>query len=265
MECFMKKLILSSVLAVVLAGCQVTEKKMPAPEKEKKTQTKVPVVKPAAKKPASKPAKKNEQKLAGIKIIGKTDKSALSYKENEEMIFTFRVDFGKSKPGKYFLRYIRRGDDNKTFRGKIAADKLLTVKTKLDRPGFVSVNVFLTDAKGRYIQALDYAKRMRPVAFYAGAGVKAETLKDCGEPKDFDAFWTKQKKRLSQVPFKGKVEKKLVREYKNGYVYAVSIPAPGPRPATGYMTVPKNAKPKSLPTQSKCKGLRGGYIKGWCT
>ena len=257
MECFMKKLILSSVLAVVLAGCQVTEKKMPAPEKEKKTQTKAPVVKPAAKKPAAKkpaakkpaakPAKKNEQKLAGIKIIGKTNKSALSYKENEEMIFTFRVDFGKSKPGKYFLRYIRRGDDNKTFRGKIAADKLLTVKTKLDRPGFVSVNVVLTDEKGRYIKAPDSAKRMRLVAFYAGAGVKAETLEDCGEPKDFDAFWTKQKKRLAQVPFKGKVEKKLVREYKNGYVYAVSIPAPGPRPATGYMTVPKNAKAKSLP------------------
>ena len=188
----MKKLILSSVLAVVLAGCQCFEKQKTAPEKEKKTQTKTPVVKPAAGKSAvSKTAKKKEQKLSGIKIIGKTDKSALSYKENEEMIFTFRVDFGKNKPGKYFLSYTRRGDDNKTFSGKIAADKLLTVKTKLDRPGFVSVNVFLTDGKGRVIRALDHTKRMRPVAFYAGAGVKAETLKDCGEPRDFDAFWTK--------------------------------------------------------------------------
>ena len=219
----MKKFLLLSLLALAAAGCPAAEKKT------------------AEKKPAA------PQAFDDIQIIGKTNKSALSYKENEEIIFTFSTDFGKSKPGKCFLSYIRRGDDNKTFKGRVPADQVLTVKTKLDRPGFVSVNVFLTDAKGRNLCHHDYRKRLRPIAFYAGAAVKAETLKDCGEPKDFDAFWAKQKKRLAQVPFKDKVDRKAVRQFKNGSVYAVTIPAPGPRPATGYMSIPKNAKAKSLP------------------
>ena len=246
----MKKLLLSSLLALAVAGCQVPDKKEPVKETPK-AEKKAPAKKAQAEKAAAKkaqakkaqakpaPAKKAKtQFFNDIQIIGKTNKSALSYKENEEMIFTFRVDWGKNKPGKYFLSYIRRGDDNKTFRGKVPADQLLTVKTKLDRPGFVSVNVFLTDAKGKTLKYQDYRKRLRSIAFFAGAGVKAETLKDCGEPKDFDAFWTNQKKRLSQVPFKGKVDRKAVRRFKNGTVYAVSIPAPGPRPATGYMSIP---------------------------
>ena len=69
------------------------------------------------------------------------------------------------------------------------------------------------------------------------------------EPADFDEFWEKQKKRLAAVPFKDTTECKLVAERKDGNIYAVSIPCAGPRPATGYLTVPKNAKPKSLMAQ----------------
>ena len=264
----MKKLLLSSLLALAVAGCQTPEKKAPAKETPKaeqkaaakKAAVKAPAKKATAKVPVKKAAVKSQAKKApakkaktpffnDIQIIGKTNKSALSYKENEEMVFTFRVDWGKNKPGKCFLSYVRRGDDNKTFRGKVPADQLLTVKTKLDRPGFVSVNVFLIDAKGKALKYQDYRKRLRSIAFFAGAAAKAETLKDCGEPKDFDAFWANQKKRLAKVPFKGKVDKKAVKQFKNGTVYAVSIPSPGPRPATGYMSIPKNAKAKSLPVR----------------
>lgn len=247
----MKQLLLSLLLACGLVGCQSPAK--PETVKETPKAEKKAPVKKQAKKQAQKQAKKASQKnkkpgqYTDIQIIGKTNKSALSYKKGEEMIFTFRVDFGKSKPGKWFLAYTRRGDDNKTFRGKVPADTLLTVKTSLNKIGFVSVDVFLVNEKGVRVTCLDARKRKRPIAFFAGAAVQAEKLRDCGEPKDFDAFWATQKKRLSQVPFAGKVEKKLDKEYPNGFVYAVTIPAPGPRPATGYMSIPKNAKAKSLP------------------
>ena len=285
----MKKFLLSALLAAGIAGCQCPEKKeqpkaAPAAEKKAEKAPAKPAAKPAAKKAknakkqgkqdplkktpakgakkgaakakgaapktAAKKAAEKPAKYADIQIIGETNKSALSYRPGEEMIFTFRVDFGKSKPGKWFLSYTRQGDDNKTFKGKVPADKLLTVKTSLDKPGFVSVTVYLVNEKGRVISYQysrgDGRKLRRSIGYYAGAGVQAEKLRDCGEPKDFDAFWASQKKRLA-APFKDKVEKKLVKETKNGYIYAVSIPAPGPRPATGYMTVPKNAKAKSLP------------------
>ena len=171
----------------------------------------------------------------------------------EEMIYTFKMDFASIQPVKGFLKYTRRGDDGKTFSGQVPADQVLTVKTSLDRPGFVNVNVSLVDEKGKLLLLeipLENGKKIKKrIQYFAGTAVHPEKLTDCGEPADFDAFWAAQKKRLAEVPFQGKVDRKLVTTVKNGKIYAVSIPAPGPRPATGYLLVPNNAKPKSLPIQ----------------
>ncbi|MBQ7209034.1 MAG: acetylxylan esterase [Lentisphaeria bacterium] len=188
---------------------------------------------------------------ADIRLVGKTDKSPLSYRPGEEMVFTFTLDAGEAKQGNWKLHYLRRGDDKKTLEGTAPADRPFVFKTSLDRPGFVNVEVILKDENGKVV----FSEKLRPngtrlkrrVIFSAGAAVSPETLKDCGELAGFDAFWARQKERLAAVPFAGKVEKKLVRETKNCRVYAVSLPAPGPRPATGYLSIPKNAKPGSLP------------------
>ena len=244
-------------LGLLTTACLNNQKPEPKPEPQPKQAAKPtpkkaarPAAKPAPKKPAKPAAKPAPKKTAAVpQIIGKTNKSALSYQPGEEMVFTFKMDFAKAKPGKYFLSYVRRGDDHKSFSGKVPADQTMTVKTSLDRPGFVSVDVTLVDAKGKAVMLeLPNGKKMqRTVNYYAGTAVHPEKLADCGEPADFDAFWARQKKRLAEVPFKGKVDRKLVKTVKNGNIYAVSIPAPGPRPATGYLTIPNNAKPKSLP------------------
>ena len=243
---FAKTRILSAalIMSLFMTGC-LTTKETKKPEPQPTKQAAKPAAKPAAKK-ASAAAKKP---VPMPQIIGKTNKSALSYQPGEEMVFTFKMDYANAKPGKYFLSYLRRGDDNKRFSGKVPADQTLTVKTSLDRPGFVSVNVALIDEKGKPVklELPNGKKTPRTINFFAGAGVQPEKLNDCGEPADFDAFWARQKKRLAEVPFQGKVERKLVKTVKNGKIYAVSIPAPGPRPATGYLTIPNNAKPKSLP------------------
>lgn len=197
--------------------------------------------------------------LAGAEKNGKlpqitcvTNKNALAYQPGGEMIFTFRLDTGRLKAGKYFLAFTRNGDDLKKFSGKAPADKPLVVRTSLDRPGFVKVDVFLVDEKGRRVsfrENIRWYNRKGNIAFFAGAAVQPEKLRDCGEPADFDAFWVRQKKRLAGVPFAGKVEMKTVKTTPAGKVYAVVIPAPGPRPATGYMTIPANAKKGSLPIQ----------------
>ena len=176
--------------------------------------------------------------LRKVRIIGKTNRSALSYREKEEMVFTFRADFGKFSPKGYFLSYVRQGDDGREFSGRIEADRPLVVRTSLDKPGFVSVTATLTDADGK----------AQKVAFYAGAAVKPEQLEACEEPQDFDAFWAKQLARLDAVPFIGKVLEQLVWQNKELRVYAVSIPCVG-RPATGYLVVPANARMKSLPAE----------------
>ena len=188
--------------------------------------------------------------LSHIFITGSTNKPALSYKAGEEMIYTFKAEMGKTSPKGYFLSYERKGDDGVTFKGKVSASEVLTVKTSLDRRGFVSVNVFLVDEKGKVVTRGNKVRNpYRRIGYYAGTAVEPEKLTDCGEPADFDEFWAKQKKRLAEVPFVGKVEEKLLSSTKKGDIYAVSIPCAGPRPATGYLTIPRNAKVKSLPAQ----------------
>ena len=193
------------------------------------------------------------EELKDVYFICKTNKSPLSYQPGEEMVYTITLHTGNDKPGNWTFSYIRQGDDNKKFSGSAPADKPLVIKTSLDKPGFVSINVHLRDAKNKavYYQYVHANGRTykRNVSAFCGTAVQPEKLTDCGEPADFDEFWAKQKKRLAEVPFAGKVQKKLVRETKNGYVYSLSIPCVAPRPATGYMTIPKNAKPKSLPLQ----------------
>ena len=202
-------------------------------------------------------------------LVGKTNKSALSYKPGEEMIYTFKAELGNQKADGLFLRWVRKGDDGVKMSGKVPADQTAVVKTKLDKPGFVSVDVFLVDQKGKVVQQeyKDWSRktRKRSVAYFVGTAVEPETLTDCGEPADFDAFWAKQKKRLAAVPFKDKVTLKKIKTVNKADIYAVSIPCAGPRPVTGYLNVPVNAKPKSLPAQISFHGY-GNHIHrapGW--
>ncbi len=174
------------------------------------------------------------------------------------MIYTFNADFGGQDSSGYFLSWVRNGDDGKTEKGKVPASEKLEIKTSLDKPGFVSIDVFIVDAKGKkqvfYQKLKNNRKRKQFVAFYSGTAVAPETLTDCGEPADFDAFWQKQKKRLAEVPFKDSVKITKVKSTDAGDVYAVYIPCAGPRPATGYLTIPANAKQKSLPAEIKFFG-----------
>ena len=195
-------------------------------------------------------SEKAPHELQDVRIIGKTNKSPLSYLPGEEMVFTFTLDTGNDKPGDWRFFYVRKGDDNQTFQGYAPIDKPLIVKTSIKKAGFVSVNVYIRDKHGRNVSAEftrpNKTKFRRNIAFLAGTAVHPESLEDCGEPADFDKFWERQLKRLEDLPFEGKVQRKMIKETANGYIYALSIPAPGPRPATGYMTIPKNAKAKSL-------------------
>ena len=57
---------------------------------------------------AGEPAKLTDEQLKSIRINGSTNKSALSYLENEPMIFTFKVESGSLPLDGYFLSGSRR-------------------------------------------------------------------------------------------------------------------------------------------------------------
>jgi cephalosporin-C deacetylase-like acetyl esterase len=65
-------------------------------------------------------------------------------------------------------------------------------------------------------------------------------------PKDFYAYWKREKKELRDLPMK--VKEVPVNGIEKGYVcYNTEINCTGPKPARGYFAKPISAKPKSLP------------------
>lgn len=87
------------------------------------------------------------------------------------------------------------------------------------------------------------------------------------EPKDFDAFWKKQRDELDKVPVKEEEKKEIpllakYAQYKDRVVcYDVKVACSGGKPVSGYLCMPRNAKAKSLPAIVSFQGA--GVLGAW--
>lgn len=180
----------------------------------------------------------------------------VDYAPGEPMEFTFDFNLnGGAKPSMpYFLDWTRTGDDGKTEKGKLPVEwgKPLTVRTAMDKPGFVRITARLVDNKGGMVSVKRY-NRVSGLVFDGGAGVEIAKIQQATpEPADFDAFWKKQRELLSAVPLKPELTE-LKSNNPKVKIYAVSVPCAGPRPMTGYLTVPADDS-KKYPAQASYQG-----------
>lgn len=182
-------------------------------------------------------------------ITGFLDRADVRYQPGEEMLFSFLLQ-ENDKPAAGKLRITRYGDDGKTetFDMETKPGVPAVYRTSLAQPGFVMVKAVLLDKDGKTVRR-NWLNNVCDVEFGMGACVAPEKLKQgVPEPADFDAFWRKAKAELAAVPMRV-LEKKLVRETEIARVYDVKIAAVGKRPVSGYLAIPRNAKPHSLPIQ----------------
>lgn len=194
-------------------------------------------------------------------LHGETDKArAIDYAPGEEMVFTLSLQGAEAfGDGEYFVRWSRTGDDGLKDDGKVDARTLpLVIRTKLDRPGFVRVLAVVVDKSGvpykrsfkgdpntpegkKALNAFERADQR--IFFDGGAGVKVDELRSVPEPADFDAFWAKRKERLAKVPMTA-----TTKEHRSVNpavrVVTFSVLCAGPRPVTGWVTIPTDAARK---------------------
>ncbi len=184
-------------------------------------------------------------------VTGTADRENAEYKPGEEMVFTFRLLCDdQSVPGK--LRIIRSSEDGKseTFEQNVKAGEPCVVRASLDQPGFVMVKAMLLDPYGVPARR----SNGRNVQYGLAGGVAADTLKQgVPEPADFDAWWAKAKEQLAAVPLQV-LERKLLKETALSKIYDVKIACAGNRPVSGYLSIPKGAKPGSLPLRMHYDG-----------
>ncbi|MDO4575830.1 MAG: acetylxylan esterase [Planctomycetia bacterium] len=182
-------------------------------------------------------------------FYGETDKNPLEYKPGEEMVFTVQLlEDGKPVSGKT-LKWTRRGDDGQTVSGEAVSDEPLVVKTSMETPGFVHLNVTGFDAEKK---PLKNGEKNAP-SFDGGAGVRLSEIQGWPEPADFDAYWNGQKAKLAEVPMT--VEKVEVDcGNPNVRCWDVKVACWGGAPVSGYLCIPKDAAAKSLPASVSYHG-----------
>ncbi len=102
------------------------------------------------------------------------------------------------------------------------------------------------------------------IFFDGGACAEPEKLRTVEEPNDFDAFRKAAKAKLADVPIKADL-KELSSKNPKVKLFAATLTCAGPKPVTGYLTLPANAKEKSLAACVQFQGYGTGKHNppGW--
>ena len=172
------------------------------------------------------------------------------YKAGDKIVFEVKLlEDGKPAEDK-IIEYRLYHDDTVVKRAKVPASEELRIETSLDKPGWVRIHVLAKDGDGKEIKQLAKVQgkeKEQPVTGGIGAMVEPEKLRPAmEEPADFDAFWDKVKAELAAVPMK-ELERVPVPGNSKVQVFDVKVACAGEKPVSGYLCMPKDAKPKSCP------------------
>ena len=200
--------------------------------------------------------------LADLKLKAATDRdNPVGYDVGDTIRFDFRLDGVGRLPAEatepLYVIWTRRGDDGVTITGTnaISIARGFSVETCLAVPGMIRMTGTLVGPDYAVVSNATVGK----ITFAGGAGAAPERMQlSTVEPADFDDFWAEAKAKLATVPFDdSNVElvdvtpSNLVASH---YVYAVKVPCFGPRPVTGWLTIPRNPKAGGCPIQANFDG-----------
>lgn len=173
------------------------------------------------------------------------------FKKGEKIVFTVKLLEDGKAPADKKIQYRLYRDHEIIQRGTVDGSETLTVESIAGDPSWVFVQVWAKDGKNQFIkQEVKRSGKMVPVTVQSGIGAMVEPeklLPPLPEPADFDAFWNKVKKELAAVPMKELEKVPFPIPDQRILVYDVKIACAGEKPVSGYLCMPKDAKPKSCP------------------
>ena len=180
------------------------------------------------------------------KLSVTSDRPSLRMKSGESITLVGSMtENGKPAAGR-LLRYEVYRDGNLAESGYIPGDQEIKRVLTATGPGSLSLRIVVCDGAKKPLRD----KRNRLVTTGTGALVDEEKiLPGAPAPADFDAFWTAARKKLDEVPVKA-VEVPVPLKGKAAETlraFDVKVDCAGGAPVSGYLVVPADAKPKSLP------------------
>ncbi len=175
------------------------------------------------------------------------------FRQGEEIRFTLR---GVGEAAALECVLFRNGKPIETRKVPFVEEVVFTVVP--DRPGWYAVTGTARDAAGKAIPLRAPTQWEKEVRGSIGALADyPEIAPGAKEPADFDAFWAAQRKLLDEVPLREleRVPVEVPERYRGKVdCWDVKVASAGPRPVSGYLTIPSGAAPKSLPLLLHCDG-----------
>ena len=185
------------------------------------------------------------------------DRPVATYADGEKVSFTVATVCGEA-PTSLPVRITARYPDD-TWAVKVAeattsADGLFAVAYEPKAPGWV------------YVEAAILSNGKPQQTVRAGAMYRPDDIRPgLPPPDDFKAYWDAEIAKLDKVPIKAKLEPVELTEAESqggkvkGFEFAIDCV--GPYPATGFLAMPVDAKPKSLPIIVAYQGASG--VRAW--
>ena len=182
-------------------------------------------------------------KLGRYQVFARTNRPGARAKIGDEIRIAVRTESGV--PGfasaQLFVNGVGKGKPRILKFGE-ETEFVMTAQV----PGTVSVVCTVLDENGKPM--LNARKR----TIYGGLGVLISPEKivpgnpNC--PADFDEFWRERRAELDRVPVKAtRREVEGSKNYPGVVCYDVKVDCAGGSPVSGYLCMPRNARPKSLP------------------
>ncbi len=181
------------------------------------------------------------------KLVGSSSAEAGHAEPGEEVVFTARLtEKGNGVDGVPLqLRLHVEGEPVKWI-DAISKAEGNTIKASRKTPGFIYF----------YARIADKTLRKGSRRWSVGVAVQPDKIEQAlPEPKDFDAFWAGEIKKLDAVPIRAertpvKPEDERAEPYKDKVdCWRVRIDCAGGRQAFGYLTMPKGATRGTLPAR----------------
>ena len=182
-------------------------------------------------------------KLGKYRVVARTNRPGARAKVGDEIKIAVKAEselpgFGSAQ---LFVNGVEQG---KARIVKLGEETEFVVTAEV--PGTVSVVCTMLNAEKKAV--LNSRKR----TLYGGLGVLISPEKiapgNPDRPAGFDEFWAKKRSELDAVPVKAtRKEVAGSKNYPGVVCYDVKVDCAGGAPVSGYLCMPRDAKPKSLP------------------
>lgn len=205
----------------------------------------------------------NDSSIKKVYFKLATNKDLASYEVNEEMVFTATLwadcdgDGNKDNDVQItspYFQYTIEYDDGTAKKNEYAKPEngVLTIKTKLTKPGAVRIGLYVSDANQNRIKHSKIESQFLGGAIAGASDIQVTTV----EPEDFDTFWLEQLELLDavapEIEYIADVSDKLNKPGFKSYEIRIKCVEANVKSLsdTSYVSVflslPENAKPETL-------------------